>query len=594
MRANFGFIASFFIILTLAVLGHSIWSHFQSEVSIAQNQWQQQLEQEAISASEPILFMLEQEINFVAELAGILASTPDLSKDQIESMLLGKAQKSNMQISDRALGLFHFDGKRIGRVWSFGEARFLMSDAQKRSALRYQLNQSLQSLNTLFISMPEPNKPNYALISYAFNRQDNNQILVSRLDLGLIQTGLTHFHLANSFNYEFDLLDNEENTALSLLKQHASNHGTYQKKVEKLATNDFKWQIKVNIPNHYRGGTNIQQAKIQAMIYFGLSILVALCLLAWLWMMARTNKQLYETEHALKDKITELASKEASLKAAAPEATNNALFPRITDDINYTLSHSLTAISSLEERSIVLKERVEQGKMSKSQAASFVNHTIQLTRASALNIMTASEQAFNVTQLLHHQKNKQVETFYLINLIDEVLASVKPQLTKMKTLEQQLIVTIPDDLVLTCRADYISLLLQQLLLNAIKHGIKSKQAGVLMVEAFKGKKPGQVTIRIEDNGKGLTKEVLEQFNNPEATKPTNIALCFDYAKALEAELVFASKAKLFTRITLSLPQGKPVKKDNKKNSDKTPKPTPATEKLETDKEKATKEEKTTS
>ena len=60
------------------------------------------------------------------------------------------------------------------------------------------------------------------------------------------------------------------------------------------------------------------------------------------------------------------------------------------------------------------------------------------------------------------------------------------------------------------------LLLQPFVENAVLHGLKDKEGGgILYVDIGLSEDQKTLHIIIEDNGKGMSREMLEQYNDPE-------------------------------------------------------------------------------
>lgn len=106
------------------------------------------------------------------------------------------------------------------------------------------------------------------------------------------------------------------------------------------------------------------------------------------------------------------------------------------------------------------------------------------------------------------------------------------------------------------------LLLQPFVENAITHGFKEiEHGGILRVDVLLSENEDELDIIIEDNGKGMTREAVEKYNNPsvewqEAARSIGLPNAFSRMRMYygsRASWNVSSIAEVGTVITLKVP-----------------------------------------
>ena len=138
-------------------------------------------------------------------------------------------------------------------------------------------------------------------------------------------------------------------------------------------------------------------------------------------------------------------------------------------------------------------------------------------------------------------------------LIEEVIKNINMLCNKNNI---KLKVNIIDDDIYI-NADYNRL--TQVLINLLKNSIeaipKDKKGSIIINEKLKNK---QLTITIEDNGKGMSEEILKKIKEPFYTTKTKgtglgVSLSEQIIKAHNGTLNYESKQDEYTKVTITLP-----------------------------------------
>ena len=138
-------------------------------------------------------------------------------------------------------------------------------------------------------------------------------------------------------------------------------------------------------------------------------------------------------------------------------------------------------------------------------------------------------------------------------LIEEVIKNINMLCNKNNI---KLKVNIIDDDIYI-NADYNRL--TQVFINLLKNSIeaipKNKKGSIIINEKLKNK---QLTITIEDNGKGMSEEILKKIKEPFYTTKTKgtglgVSLSEQIIKAHNGTLNYESKQDEYTKVTITLP-----------------------------------------
>lgn len=177
---------------------------------------------------------------------------------------------------------------------------------------------------------------------------------------------------------------------------------------------------------------------------------------------------------------------------------------------------------------------------------------LEFTIRKALNDLIQAEQSFKDYMTIMDPTQKEQDSIELTQMIQETVQMIEP-FASIHNVELQFLSTADDDLSLK---DYS--MLRFALLNIIKNGVEACAPGG-RVDVFLHELIDQFYIIIEDNGPGLSNEVVAQLGKPLHSHKQDgtglgIAAAFRITESLGGKIEVESKQDLGTTFSLYFPK----------------------------------------
>ncbi len=504
---------------------------------IAEQNYQQAFDKSQILSKELALF---------SALFNIVKAKPTITVETAKQIIINFSKYKN-RLSDIGLALYSFEKGRIGKNWSIGSAQFIADSNENKNNLRHTFTKTQITQETSYQVITNEKQRQYLLISQSLDQ--NSQLILSyQIDLNLIQSALSLFQKQEMTVMKLTLLaEDKELTSFTIgpYKNLKSNI-----KQELTINKTLSWQIssKAIVP------TKSQKLNLPLSFYLSLILpfISGLALFSISYIHSRLEKQYKQKQGSLFGLEHEYADLHKQYTSNLVKNLPNKLLPALTEYLTVPIGRSISYISSLEERSLSLQTQLKSGNITRGKILSFFDNTVSLTRAANETLFAANTLIFNLQSMLKYHLEGIPENVNLQMQIEEIVSLIRPKLGHKK---QKIIITIPADLNIFCQPEPLSFALQQLILNSVVHGIKDKEKGIVMIEAFAGPNPGFFTIRIEDNGAGISKDKLAALlENQADDKGLGFKISFSLIKKkLAGELKIASKERKYTRCTIELP-----------------------------------------
>jgi two-component system NtrC family sensor kinase len=181
----------------------------------------------------------------------------------------------------------------------------------------------------------------------------------------------------------------------------------------------------------------------------------------------------------------------------------------VSHEINTPIGIGVTAVSYMDERSRAFQALFIDNKMKKSDLDDYLKMVRETTGMIQTNLQRASELIKSFKQVAVDRSAQIKRKFKITPYIQEVLVSLQPNIKKTK---HQVIVTGNDALQLFIDPGAISQVVTNLIMNSIIHAYSNEDSGTIKIELTQQR--NELTIQYSDDGKGMTKEVVEQIFNP--------------------------------------------------------------------------------
>lgn len=181
----------------------------------------------------------------------------------------------------------------------------------------------------------------------------------------------------------------------------------------------------------------------------------------------------------------------------------------VSHEINTPIGIGVTAVSYMDEKTRTFHALFLDNKMKKSDLDDYLKMVLETTGMIQTNLQRASELIKSFKQVAVDRSAQTKRKFKIKPYIQEVLVSLQPNIKKTK---HQVRVHGDDALQLFTDPGAISQVITNLIMNSIIHAYSNEDRGTIKIELtqiFDG-----LTIQYSDDGKGMTKNVVEQIFNP--------------------------------------------------------------------------------
>ena len=224
----------------------------------------------------------------------------------------------------------------------------------------------------------------------------------------------------------------------------------------------------------------------------------------------RAEEELRASKERAETALTELREAQRSLIESEKLAALGGLVAGVAHEVNNPVGISLTVASSLARRCETFAAEVEDGQVRRSRLAEFIEGSREASKQLVANLQRAGELIQNFKQVAVDRSHAERRTFDLRLLTDQIVASLRPGLKKVRV---DLVIEIPDGIVMDSYPGHYGQVLTNLFLNAVTHGFDATRTGTIHIAA-RPAGPGLIGIEFTDDGKGMTEEVQRRAFDP--------------------------------------------------------------------------------
>ena len=538
---------SVWVIIALLIVS-AAYTAFIAQQAIKQHSFNAWLHGDLTPATQPFSQLAQQQLvapfELLSQFANFVSVLPSASPQQLDTWTKQQIQHKS-EILTASIALYNINNARLQHLYSVG------------TAVKYQQDQYQSELLTLLRKA----KQNPGIVSKRVNDDvlllgkqltlaSNQFFVLSEVDLNLIKLPLIQAHPQTKLNFSLLATDKLQSPLLNWQfgKLHTNSNQVTQTittayfsldiVAEPRATFSPKWQA-----------THV--SNVIASVIIGTVIIILLLVLMW-WQQGKIAQTHSELQQQNKQLTAQLASAKESIKRNSRFAIINDMAPIAAAEITPAVSQAIKAGSSLEERTINLKNKLTDGKVTKSLVGSYLDNATQLTRASSSQLLIAAEATYTLEQFASDLKQDTLRDINL-QLHTAAISGIYKKSNQHKKVK--FIENLPGDLDLTAYSGSLTHVICIVLNNSIEHGFAGRPDGIVMIEAFKNKDKQSIQMRIEDNGAGMDETALA---NVFATESADTHSGLNLAKQLVddklmGKMEVSSKLGRFTRVNLTLP-----------------------------------------
>jgi signal transduction histidine kinase len=182
----------------------------------------------------------------------------------------------------------------------------------------------------------------------------------------------------------------------------------------------------------------------------------------------------------------------------------------IAHEINTPLGIGITAVSAIIDEEAKLSEHVDSGAIKRSDIRQSLSDIRQLGETAQRTLDHAAELVRSFKQVAADQTSETRRTFdlgeELGHIANSLSASVRKAGFPLRLVEGEAIE-------MDSYPGAITQIITNLVMNAALHAFDRRAGGEVRIDYTRGR-PGQVEIRVSDNGKGIAAEQLERIFEP--------------------------------------------------------------------------------
>ncbi len=201
-------------------------------------------------------------------------------------------------------------------------------------------------------------------------------------------------------------------------------------------------------------------------------------------------------------------SQEALARSAA-KATLGTLVASVTHELNTPLGNSLITASTCSDMAKRVQGLAETGQLKRSDLSAFLQEVREGSDLIERNLHRAVALVQNFKQVAADQASEQRRSFDLADVVKEVLDTLSPSL---KRYPHRVEVDVARDMVFDSFPGALGQVVINLINNAYLHAFEGRTDGCVRISAQAAQ--GWVTLRIADDGVGMSQALLAQLFQP--------------------------------------------------------------------------------
>lgn len=224
---------------------------------------------------------------------------------------------------------------------------------------------------------------------------------------------------------------------------------------------------------------------------------------------ASLELRVQQRTEALEAAMQRLQTLQDELALSESRATLNTLVASISHELSTPLNNAQVAAEALHSEADGLQTRLGGSPMRRSELEASIGAMAEGSGLTLRNLARANELLSAFRDIANQQASEQQREFDLAELLGEILQTLTPTLRRQP---HRVLLDVPAGLVLNSRPGPLSQVAINLINNAMLHAFRPGQAGSLRISAERS--GDQLMLRFEDDGIGMSAEVLEHLFEP--------------------------------------------------------------------------------
>ena len=184
----------------------------------------------------------------------------------------------------------------------------------------------------------------------------------------------------------------------------------------------------------------------------------------------------------------------------------------IAHEVNTPIGLGITASTLLQDKLKVIEQNFQDKKLTSSQLSRFIGEAQENLGIVYRNLERAASLIRSFKQVAVDQSSDNARTFNMLQLINEVLLSLRPNLKKTN---HEVVVNCPEQLQLESKPGPINQILINLIMNSLIHAFSDQQQGKIIITVTTENNHCQLIY--QDNGAGVPEHIRKRIFDPFVT-----------------------------------------------------------------------------
>ncbi len=252
-------------------------------------------------------------------------------------------------------------------------------------------------------------------------------------------------------------------------------------------------------------GNPVNYRLVYASIVIGLAITALLTLI-----IHNLLRQQQRIEHQVRQKSEELEETQSKMVQQGRMAALGGMVAGISHELNTPVGNSLMAATVLQSRTAQVRKLLGDNNLKYSELSDYLESATESTRIIEQNIRRATDLVKNFKQVAVDQTSERRRSFSLSVIIDELVATLKPQL---KHTPHTLEVDVPPHLLMNSYPGPLEQVITNLVMNSLAHAFEPGESGLLKL-AVRKVDEDHIEMEYSDNGRGIDMEIRSRIFDP--------------------------------------------------------------------------------